>query len=474
MFRLITLLAIALLVVSLFSPANASLRRDIDSQLATPDLAGAVEGIEVVDIQSGKILYQHDPAIRLMPASNRKLFTSAAALELLGDDYCLKTTVVAASKPDSSGTIIGDLYLKGGGDSLLSSDDLDTMAKALTAQGVKRITGDVVGDGSFFQGDVYGDGWAVNYLSDYYAPEITGLELAEGVEVVSLAGGAKPGDPVGVTLYPPTHYISLANTCVTGDVGSTADISIYHPVAKNEIDISGSVPPGYKPARLDGLVTVENPPLFAATVFNETLQKDGIQVDGAARTGVAPANGAVLAEHDSVPMSQYIRLMNKPSDNLMAESLVRDLGAIRGKGGSFDDGRAVEQTFFERDMGIVPYDLVLYDGSGLSRLDMVTARAVVSLLVHMAHEPDFKAYYDSLPIAGVDGTLRSRMRRTIAAGNVHAKTGTVAACHTISGYVTTRGGRLLAFSMLMNNFTCPTSEINKIQDAIALRLANEK
>lgn len=473
--RLLSFLAFALYAFLTLLPANAgTLSHDIDAALDKPALSGAVVGLEVVEVKTGKVLYARNVSTRLMPASNRKLFTSAAALELLGDDYRLKTRVLAGAQPDSSGILNGDLYLKGGGDSLLAPADLDTFAESLSKAGVKRVAGDVVGDGSFFTGDVYPDGWAVTYLSDYYAPQVTGLELSEGVEAVWLSGGAKAGDPVTVTLDPETSYIPIENDCATGPAGGSVDITIHRPFDKNLIVVSGTVPAGYKSGKPDGVVTVMNPPLFAATVFLETLRRHGIEVDGSAKMGSTPADTVPLAEHDSTPMAEYIRIMNKPSDNLLAESLVRDLGAVKGKGGDYDDGHAVEEAFFEKQMGVSAGDLALYDGCGVSRLDLVTPRAVVALLLHMAREPDFKAYYDSLPIAGVDGTLHKRMKGTIAEGNVHAKTGFVTGCRALSGYVTTAGGRMLAFSMLMNNYVAPTSEINGIQDTIAVCLASEK
>src|SRR5579883_2363501 len=160
---------VAVLTLLIAGTAQAgSLSHDIKSALDKPQLAGAVVGVEVADMKTGQILYAQNGATRVMPASNRKLFTSAAALEILGDGYRFKTQVFAEARPDANGVIAGELYLKGGGDSLLSPDDLDQFAQSLVKLGVKRITGDVIGDGSFFTGSVYPNGWAVSYLSDYY------------------------------------------------------------------------------------------------------------------------------------------------------------------------------------------------------------------------------------------------------------------------------------------------------------------
>jgi PBP4 family serine-type D-alanyl-D-alanine carboxypeptidase len=261
------------------------------------------------------------------------------------------------------------------------------------------------------------------------------------------------------------------NTASTISDNGATSILVQRPYNKNEIDITGTIKLGDTAPPIN--ITIDNPPLYCTTLLVQDLTAAGIKIDGKTTIGTAPPAAVPLAEHDSAPMAQYIQLMNKPSDNLQAESLVRIIGALKGTDGSFAAGSIVENGFFGT-CGITPDEVIFADGSGVTRLDQVTAHAVVKLLVAMAQKPDFKVYYDSLPIAGVDGTLKNRMIGTQAQGNVHAKTGTVRFCHALSGYVTDKGHHLLAFSIINNNFNCSVDEVNRIQDEVMNKLVQLK
>jgi len=444
---------------------------DIKSFLGDPVFSGSISGLMIVDTKDGSVFCAKNENTRLIPASNRKLFTSAAALEILGDNYTIPTFIYADANPNASGVIVGNLYIKGEGDALLSTDDLSKFVAHLKSLGVKEISGNVVGDSSYFTDGPYPDGWSVDYLTDDYAPQISALELNEGVIGVTVTPGAASSETPSVVLSPATDYIPVVNTSTTVGADGTTNVDIERPYNKNEVDVSGTVKAGDVVPSTN--VTVDNPALYCTTVLAQYLSAAGIKVDGKAILGTTPTTASKLDEHDSVPMSDYIRLMNKPSDNLQAECLVRILGAVKGAGGSFEAGSVVENAFYAT-CGINPDELIFADGSGVTRLDQVSAKAVVKLLVAMAAKPDFQAYYSSLPIAGVDGTLKHRMVGTLAAGNVHAKTGTVRYCHTLSGYVTDKAGHLLAFSILNNNFICTDDQVNQIQDKIMNKLVLAK
>jgi D-alanyl-D-alanine carboxypeptidase/D-alanyl-D-alanine-endopeptidase (penicillin-binding protein 4) len=471
-FTTLSLMPIVYAVPSIKSPGIPDdVPADIKQLLNAPALSGCISGIMIADTTDGSIFYARNEDIRLIPASNRKLFTSAAALEILGDSFTIPTIVSADAKPDLTGVINGNLYIKGGGDALLSLDNLKQFVVDLQAAGVKEISGDIVGDTSLFTDGPYPDGWGVDYLSDDYAAQIAALEVNEGVIGVNVAPATAAGAPPLVTLTPSTDYIPVVNTAATIGPDGTTNLLIQRPYNKNEIDVTGTIKLVDSPQAIN--ITVDNPALYCATILFQDLTAAGIKVDGKSELGVAPASATKLTEHDSVPLSDYILLMNKPSDNLQAESLVRLLGALKGTGGSLAAGNIVENGFYA-SCGITPDELVFADGSGVTRLDQVSAHAVVKLLLAMASKPDFKAYYDSLPIAGIDGTLKHRMIGTPAAGNVHAKTGTVRYCHCLSGYVTNKSGHLLAFSILNNNFLCTDDQVNQIQDAIMNKLVEVK
>ena len=459
--------AFLLLLLSLFcllpAQAQAPLAPALDKILNSPVLKGGVTGAMVCRVSDGQVLYAHDADLRLLPASNRKLFTTAAALELLGPDFQTHTNLLAAAQPDASGVIAGSLYLRGGGDGLLSPADLDTLATALANAGVKRITGSIVGDGTRFAGPPYGFGWEWDDFSDEEFPQISGLEINEGVLSVQVTAGAAPGSPVSVTLDPPTDYVPLVVTAQTGAKDAADTCTAHRPWDKNEFVVSGTLPLG---RTLTQKVPVLNPPLLAAILLQAALARHGIAATGLPSAGPTPDGAVVLASHSSVPLAEYIVRTNKPSDNLLAETLVRLLDPA----GTYDAGHAREMPFF-RSLGVNTGPLALMDGCGVSRRDYVTARAVALLLRGMHREKNWPLYYASLPIAGVDGTLKSRMKGTAAENNVHAKTGTLSQARALSGYVTGRSGRLYVFSLLMNNYPGSARSAGNVQDQFVEYLA---
>ena len=437
--------------------AQASLRPGLDRILDAPTLRGSVTGAILCRVSDGKVLYEHNADLRLLPASNRKLFTSAAALELLGDKFQIQTDLLAEAKPDSAGVIDGNVYLRGGGDGLLSPEDLDVMALALVRSGVKSVTGKVVGDGSRFADGPYGFGWEWDDFSDEEFPQISGLEVNEGVLGVHLVAGAVVGDPVTAILVPPTDYVPVVVLATTGAKDAPLTCEVTRPWKENEFLVKGTLPIG---KTLEIKVPVESPPLLAATLLRASLIRAGITVAGIPATGTTPSGAVVLTTHTSLPLSQYLAKMNKPSDNLLAESLVRLLDAR----GTYDAGHLRETPFFA-GLGVGTQSIDLVDGCGVGRRNFVTARAVSQLLLGMHRKADWKVYYDSLPIMGVDGTLKNRMKGTAAVGNVHAKTGTLSQVRALSGYFTGRGGKLYVFSLLMNNFPGKARSAGDVQDA---------
>ncbi|MGI4789455.1 MAG: D-alanyl-D-alanine carboxypeptidase/D-alanyl-D-alanine endopeptidase, partial [Janthinobacterium lividum] len=323
------------------APALPARQLALDKILNAPALKGGVTGAIVCRVSDGQVLYTHDADLRLMPASNRKLFTSAAALELLGPDFRAHTDILTAAKPDADGTIKGSLFLRGGGDGLLSPADLDALADTLAKSGVKRIEGGVVGDGSRFTDGPYGFGWEWDDFSDEEFPQISALEVNQGVLKVHLSPGAQIGDPVTASVDPPTDYVPLVISAKTGAKEAVTDCTVTRPWDKNSFSITGTLPVGQT---LTESVPVQSPPLLAATLLQADLVRHGIAVLGIPLLGLTPPNVVTLASHPSLPLSEYIVRMNKPSDNLLAESLVR---LLDGKG-TYDAGHAQETPFFTK------------------------------------------------------------------------------------------------------------------------------
>ena len=452
-----------------------TVRARSEALLDDPALSGGIAGVKLVRVSDRAVLFAKNDRVRLMPASNRKLFTAASALRLLGPDYRFRTTVVAAGPVSPDGVLARGLCLKGAGDSALDEKSFDDLSDQLYRRGIRRVAGNVYGDGSLFAGsEQYGEGWGWDYLSDDYAAAISGLEVDDGDFTVQVASGAEPGDPAAIALSPAVSHIPVFNHAVTGAKGAASTLAVKRDWDRDAVTVSGVIPAGAKSRQV---FAVADPVRFAAETFRLSLIKRGITVDGHAVALSAPLrNPPVLATYTSVPLRSYISLMLKPSDNLIAESLIRVIGTVAGSpelpasaaeaaAGTYASGHRREEEYFQ-SIGIAPEACDLSDGSGVSRRDNVTADAVCKLLIAMTADPSYRDFYAGLPILGVDGTLRNRMKGTALAGKVHAKTGTLTGACALSGYFTAQSGGEYAFSILLNNYPGKVSRVREIQDSL--------
>jgi PBP4 family serine-type D-alanyl-D-alanine carboxypeptidase len=421
------------------------------------------------------VLLARDADKAFLPASNMKLLIGAAALAQLGGDFRYETQVRADSGIDSQGRLDGDLFLCGGGDPSLDYQHLDDLADQLKAQGLREVGG-VVGDGRLFPGPAWGDGWSWDDLPWYYSMEISALSLGRNQVEVIVRPAEQPGQPVQVEVRPANDYVQVINRATTVPAGGRSTLALDRPWGHFEILVFGNLPCGSKPVSQG--CSVPAPALYAATVLTAKLRERGIAVARLPRAepvhpdsaAASPQPPRVLATVRSAPLRELLRQLNKHSDNLYAELLLRTLGQHHGGTGTVQQGREAVIAFL-RGLGLDTAALRVADGSGLSRFNLVSPRLLVGVLRAMAFHPEALAFYTSLPIAGVDGNLASRMQGTPAAGNVHAKTGYLSQVSTLSGYVTTADGHLLAVSVLTNNFTCATSQMRDLQDQIFIRLA---
>lgn len=454
--------------------ANAALVAEIDARLQEPGLKGGFQGLIIQSLADGSVWYERNPDRLFLPASNQKLLVSAAALDLLGPDWRYTTTLLHTGRGDCRGTLRGDLYLKGSGDPLLEEKDLDALVEAVKKTGIRRVAGRVFGDDGHFDKQRYGDGWAWDDMPFYYSAPVSALNLNENVVVLRISPGAKAGDPARVTLSPPVKHIRVLVRATTAAANEKTTLRIRREIGREVITIEGTLAWNAPESdRRPVPVTVENPTLYAAAVLTERLRRAGIRVDREAEEGSAPQKeGTEIASHRSPPLSEILQRLNKPSDNLIAECLLKTLGAEKEEQGrgTFAAGRAVV-TRWLRSIGVEEADIDMTDGSGLSRQNYVTPRALALLLRRMYSHPYAKVFLDSLPVAGVDGTLRNRMRSTPAEKNCRAKTGTLSRVSSLSGYVTTADGEALLFVILMNNHKAPRAVSVEVQNEIVARLA---
>lgn len=474
---------------------RAALRASIDSMADAPEFHNAFWGILVVDPERGDTLYSRNAGKLFLPASNMKIVTSSVALEQLGPDYTYRTTFVARG-PIRDSTLVGDLAVVGRGDPSISDHmwgdamiPLHAVADSLLAHGVRRITGKLVAAGNAFPGPVLGYGWSWEDLESSYSAGVDELLFNEGFSEIRVHGGAQAGDAARVETKPARTFPALrteittvaAPVCQAGDSAANTpcpttparfrrrELSVRKDTLRGDVTVSGSVAAGDS-ATLE--VTHRDPDQAFLLALAEALRDRGIALDSGnvVKSDSLAAGGDTIVAVASKPLREILPALLKPSQNQIAEALLRTIGLERGGLGTADSGQKV----VERQLatwGVPPSTYVIRDGSGLSRYDYLAPEAIVHILDAMRRSPNFQLFYDALPIAGVDGTIKTRMRGTAAENNVHAKTGSVANARSLSGYVRTAGGRTLIFSFLSNNWTVQASDVTHVQDVIAARLA---
>lgn len=467
------------------SPRQA-LVRAIDSMVAEPAFRNAHWGILIVDPDRADTLYSLEAGKLFMPASNMKIITGAVALAQLGPDFRFVTTVTGRG-PRRGGVLEGDLIVHGRGDPTWSDHmrtdamiPLREMADSLASRGITRIAGRIVPGDDVFPGAIWGGGWSWDNMDDAFSAGVDELYFNEGFTRVIVKGGARPGDPAQAITRPARRFPALRVLAVTEPRPDSAAIPVSavparrsagsHVVLQRDsstggIIVAGSVAPGDS-VSLD--MSYAEPARALIAAFSEALTDRGIVVAGA----LLPPTGTIdtLFAMKSPPLREIMPPLLKPSQNQIAEILLRTLGLERGGAGTADSGRKVAARQLTQ-WGASPDGYVIRDGSGLSRYDYLSPETIVRTLAAVRRDTAFRAFYDALPIAGVDGTIRNRMRGTPAEGNLHAKTGSIANARSLSGYVTTADGRTLLFSALCNNWTVPVRDVERVQDAIGVRLA---
>lgn len=469
--------------LTLGSPAGAGssgtgLARALDKVLADPRTNGGAVSIVVADAATGERLHQRDSGDRLMPASNTKLATSAAAMAVLGPDHRFSTDVLTTGRRQGA-TLAGDLYLRGSGDPTLLAADYRRLAADVAAAGIKRVTGHLVADDTRFDDQRLGRSWSADDESAYYSAQISALTLAPdtdydaGTIVVEVAPGARPGDRPRVRLTPPTDYVRLDVSATTVDEGRPDTLAVSREHGTNTLAISGSVPIGAAAAK--EWIAVWQPTGYAADVFAVALAEHGVRVSGTPRLGrPTPVGARPLASHRSMPLRELMHPFMKLSNNMHAEALTKEMGHRTAGQGTWDAGLAAISAQLQKE-GVSTATLRQADGSGLSRMNAFPAAELAALLLSVREASWFTDWYASLPVAcapdrAVGGTLRSRMCGTPAALNARGKTGSLTGASALSGYVTDAAGRELVYSIVLNNYLA--SSVKSIEDAVVVTLAS--
>lgn len=481
------------------APSAVELGHQIDGLIDESEFARARWGVFAMSLKDGRVIYARNGDRQMSPASNMKVYTTAVALDLLGADYRWRTSVYAEAEPDRNGVIAGDLTLYGRGAPDLSSgaerdaarSALDQLADQLYERGVRRVRGSLVGDESYFRGDPLGDGWLWNDVQWYFGAEVSALSINDNAISLSVTPTNKAGEEAVIKLKPETSYVQIRNETGTVERGQPAAVGVTRGLSDNTVRVWGEFPAGG--SSVNARLSVHQPALWAALLFRDALKKRGITIEGKTRAvdarddnnepRIETERAVELAQVESKTLGQIVRETNKESINLYAELILRTLGKERGATapapdpkkmrtrGDDEAGLAVVRQWLKQH-GIATDALALHDGSGLSRLDLVTPETTARLLSAAAQTRTAEAFRDSLPVAGRDGTLRSRLR-SIPMGRILAKTGTLTYINSLSGYATTDDGEPLAFSIICNDET-ETESSTKVIDAIAALLASYK
>lgn len=470
--------------VAAADPATESLTQELDALFTSPTLATGVLGALVQSIETGQVLYRHQPDTLVVPGSNMKLLTMATAAKRLGWNFKYETRLEALEAP-VDGVLPGDLFVVGSGDPTFNGRSGDRLsafrqwAAELRRAGVSRVAGRLVGDDDAFDEQQFGDEWSWNDFVYAYAAPVGALQFNENAVDVEVRPAGAPQSPATLSLSPAADLTLNGTEMLTGPAGSPADIKISRFPGSADLSVWGNIP-------IDGRETVvraavDNPTTFFVRNLRDVLSAEGITIAGAAvdidavedRATLKASSGrrVVLLRHQSPTLAEIGKTMMKMSQNLYAETVFRTVPGGEGPATVAAAREAESETL--RSWGIAPAEYSISDGSGLSRLNFVTASTIVRVLRTVALDATLSADFEaSLAVAGRDGLLVNRFKSTQAEGNVAAKTGTLTAVRALSGYVRTRDGERLAFSFLVNNFLVPTSAIDALVDQAVERLAN--
>ncbi|MBI5186023.1 MAG: D-alanyl-D-alanine carboxypeptidase/D-alanyl-D-alanine-endopeptidase [Nitrospinae bacterium] len=452
--------------------AHADFTAKINSVLSRACLKSDSLGIYIVSLKDENTNFTLNGDKLFVPASNVKLITSAAALKYFGSNYRF-TTNLYKDGVEKGNILEGNLYLKGFGDPLLVSEEMWLMAKDLKNAGIQRITGDFFVDDSYFDEARIGNGWGKNPGAQAYNARVGATSLNFNTITVYVSPGDQPGSPPKVITDPETEYIKIDNTAETVQPGKGKMLIVNRVPGENfdTITVRGKI--STRAERQRFYLNISYPQFFTAKAFRESLKERGIQIDGETRFGTTPENASLLVEHKSKPLSFIVRGLNKYSNNFTAEQLLKTMGAVaEGPPGTFQKGLNQVSNYLE-GLGIPRGNYVLEDGSGLSRLNRVTPKQLVTVLKDAYS--DFKMrpeYLASLSIMGVDGSVEKRFKGDEEIYyRTRVKTGTLNGASALSGYVSAKNEEEFAFSILVNYKNGCYGTAHEVQDNIVKEIA---
>ena len=452
--RAASAVALVLLASTAFA---ADIKPVIDTLLSSPNLSGAAISVRVVEVPSGKVLYSFHADDTVATASNAKVVTTAAALDLLGPDFELTTTLVARGEVRDS-VLYGDLILIGKGDPSISTHwnggdsmaPLRRFAQETVADGVRSVTGDIIVDDSYFDGEYWCPSWPSNQWIHWYMAPVAALAFNDNCIDATVSPGKGSGAPAIVAYYPRTDYVRVTNLIKTTSARSPS-YGFYRDKDSNDVTAKGSV--SARASAVTTNFTVHDPALFLAAGLRRALEEAGISVAGTVRRlseSERPSlQGLTVVAVNRITVAEVVKYCNLNSQNLYAEMLFKTLGREVVGEGSFEGGGRAVGKYLEK-LGVYPGTYCAADGSGLSKETRYSAKVMTEVLRSMYAHRGVAAFRDSLPLAGYNGTMSDRLTDERYRGRVRAKTGYIFGASSLSGYVRTANDKTLAFSILMN------------------------
>ncbi|MDT8309639.1 MAG: D-alanyl-D-alanine carboxypeptidase/D-alanyl-D-alanine-endopeptidase [Bacteroidales bacterium] len=454
----------------------------------TSPMVHASWGLSVIDMSDGSVYRSFNDHLSLMPASTLKTFTSAAALSLMGEDFRFKTTFAYSGSVDSAGVLNGNIYIIGGGDPTFGSwrfggeTYMDTIwhrtYRSLRELGITTVVGRVIADASIFEYMTVPPSWQWEDMGNYYGTGVAGLSIHENSVRYVFRPAKRIGDPAQlIRTEPEIPYLEVVNNVTTNRKWSGDQVYVYGSPYSNLRFLTGTVP--YGPAEFMVSGSIPDPAFFAATQFSNFLNSKGMEVLFAPTTllqmewmGAYERNvRKPIYVHYSPPLKQIVYYVNMNSNNMYAEALVKMCGHHAKKEGTTSAGVEVVQEFW-RKKGVNLSGLNQKDGSGLSRKNIITPRILTETLYRIKDEQCFDILYESLPVAGVSGSVKNMFKKSSAEGNMRAKSGTISGVKAYTGYLTNAGGKKLAFALIVNNYDGKHSEMVKLMEELLIAVSN--
>jgi D-alanyl-D-alanine carboxypeptidase/D-alanyl-D-alanine-endopeptidase (penicillin-binding protein 4) len=438
------------------------------NSLVNGSVSGASDAsIQIVEVESGRVVAERNPQLAVAPASNMKLFTTAAAIDLLKPTFEITTSVFVRGEIDAGGTLEGDVKIVGRGDPTIGGRFHDGEATAVIQEwttdlkraGIKTIRGNLIFEYGYFDTEYIHPSWPADQLVNWYEAPVSSFSMQEGCVQVRVLP-SRSGQRCVVQFEPPTAYVKAENTCVTGR--GLPFITRYR--NSNTIIVRGGVPA--RSGATEVFITVENPIHYFAAVTNETFAKAGLRIDG--QIILTPQDGRdswrPVSTH-TTPMNVVIYVVNKKSQNHYAEQILKIIGAETKKNGSWQAGNSAVTEWLTSKVGIPAGEVIIADGSGMSRHNRASASSFISVLRYMWKSPWRQDFVSSMPYTGdPDSKFGNRLRQPPYARQVYAKTGYITGVVGLSGYVHSQSGKIYAFSFLFNRYRVGVYSVYRLQD----------